>query len=128
VTFFYLEFEDLFFVIGLAAVMNIVGRFLNRELNGIPLGISCSSMSSPDCRAGADASSSTGSRRGYLRDSPARHTKPHVYCGLEPDRGVHFPNSCVRRMSCLVTAAKHEESLRRPALCELLPVREYWTV
>ncbi|WP_031501165.1 VirB4 family type IV secretion system protein [Bryobacter aggregatus] len=24
-----------------------------------------------------------------------------------------------------VTAAKHEESLRRPALCELLPVREY---
>ena len=32
VTFFYLEFEDLFIVIGLAALMNILGRFLGRDL------------------------------------------------------------------------------------------------
>ena len=39
VTFFYLEFEDLFIVIGLAALMNIVGRFLGRDLYGVPLNI-----------------------------------------------------------------------------------------
>ena len=39
VTFLYLEFEDLFIVMGLAAVMNIVGRFLGRDLYGVPLNI-----------------------------------------------------------------------------------------
>jgi hypothetical protein len=36
VTFLYLEFEDLFVILGLAVVMNMFGRFLQREMFGIP--------------------------------------------------------------------------------------------
>jgi hypothetical protein len=71
VTFFYLEFEDLFIVIGLAAVMNIVGRFLGRDLYGVPLNIVLQ----------------------YVVPVVAvpvlmlfKYGKPRVYCGLEPDR------------------------------------------
>ena len=32
VTFLYLEFEDLFVILGLAVVMNMFGRFLQREM------------------------------------------------------------------------------------------------
>jgi len=35
----YLEFEDLFIVIDVAAVRNVAGRFLKRELYGVPLNI-----------------------------------------------------------------------------------------
>jgi hypothetical protein len=35
VTFLYLEFEDLFIILGLAVVMNVFGRFLQREMFGI---------------------------------------------------------------------------------------------
>src|ERR1700732_3493942 len=35
VTFLYLEFEDLFVILGLAVVMNMFGRFLQREMFGI---------------------------------------------------------------------------------------------
>jgi hypothetical protein len=38
-TFMGLEFEDLFVVMGLAAVMNIVGRFIGGEVGGIPIGV-----------------------------------------------------------------------------------------
>jgi hypothetical protein len=36
VTFLYMEFEDLFVILGLAVVMNMFGRFLQREMFGIP--------------------------------------------------------------------------------------------
>ncbi|MDL5051797.1 MAG: hypothetical protein ACK5TN_09850 [Acidobacteriota bacterium] len=85
VTFFYLEFEDLFFVIGLAAVMNIVGRFLNRELNGIPLGIVLQYVV-PLIAVPVLMLFKYGKPRGYLRDLLVWHAKPHIYCGLEPDR------------------------------------------
>jgi hypothetical protein len=35
VTFLYLEFEDLFVILGLAVVMNMFGRFRQREMFGI---------------------------------------------------------------------------------------------
>ena len=35
VTFLYLEFDDLFAILGLAVVMNMFGRFLQREMFGI---------------------------------------------------------------------------------------------
>jgi hypothetical protein len=39
VTFMSLEFEDLFIVLGLAALMNVVSRFVSGEIGGIPLSV-----------------------------------------------------------------------------------------
>ncbi|MCI0624293.1 MAG: hypothetical protein L0387_22050 [Acidobacteria bacterium] len=39
VTLLYLELEDLFVVMILAVVFNIVGRFMDRELAGIPMSL-----------------------------------------------------------------------------------------
>ena len=39
VTFLYLEFEDAFVVLGLAVFTNVCGRFLHREVAGIPLNV-----------------------------------------------------------------------------------------
>ena len=84
VTFFYLEFEDLFIVIGLAAVLNIVGRFLGRELYGIPLNIILQYVV-PVVAVPVLMLFKYGKPRGYLRDLIVWHAKPHIYCGLEPD-------------------------------------------
>ena len=88
VTFFYLEFEDLFLVIGLAAVMNIVGRFLNRELYGIPLGIVLQYVV-PLIAVPVLMLFKYG-KPAFAARSPVWHAKPHIYCGLEPGPGVHF--------------------------------------
>ena len=37
VTWLYLEIEDMFLVLGLGVLANFVGRFLGREVYGIPL-------------------------------------------------------------------------------------------
>ena len=84
VTFFYLEFEDLFIVIGLAAVMNIAGRFLGRDLYGIPLNIILQYVV-PIVAVPVLMIFKYGKPRGYLRDLIVWHAKPHIYCGLEPD-------------------------------------------
>src|SRR5262249_5109340 len=39
VTFLYLEFDDLFAILVLAVVMNMFGRFLQREMFGIPMNV-----------------------------------------------------------------------------------------
>ena len=85
VTFFYLEFEDLFTVIGLAAVMNIVGRFLGRDLYGVPLNIVLQYVV-PVVAVPVLMLFKYGKPRGYIRDLIVWHAKPHIYCGLEPDR------------------------------------------
>jgi len=87
VTFFYLEFEDLFIVIGLAAVMNIVGRFLGRDLYGIPLNIILQYVV-PVVAVPVLMLFKYGKPRGYLRDLIVWHAKPHIYCGLEPDHAL----------------------------------------
>lgn len=84
VTFFYLEFEDLFIVIGLAAIMNIAGRFLGRDLYGIPLNIILQYVV-PVVAVPVLMLFKYGKPRGYLRDLIVWHAKPHIYCGLEPD-------------------------------------------
>ena len=85
VTFFYLEFEDLFIVIGLAAVMNIGGRFLGRDLYGVPLNIVLQYVV-PVVAVPVLMLFKYGKPRGYIRDLIVWHAKPHIYCGLEPDR------------------------------------------
>lgn len=84
VTFFYLEFEDLFIVIGLAALMNIVGRFLGRDLYGVPLNIVLQYVV-PVVAVPVLMLFKYGKPRGYIRDLVVWHAKPHIYCGLEPD-------------------------------------------
>ncbi len=85
VTFFYLEFEDLFIVIGLAAVMNIAGRFLGRDLYGVPLNIVLQYVV-PIVAVPLLMLFKYGKPHGYIRDLIVWHAKPHIYCGLEPDR------------------------------------------
>ena len=85
VTFFCLEFEDLFVVIGLAAVMSIIGRFLDRELYGLPLNLVLQ-WGVPIVSVPILMLFKYGKPRGYIRDLFTWHAKPHVYCGLEEDR------------------------------------------
>jgi hypothetical protein len=85
VTFLYLEFEDLFIVIALAAFMSIFGRFLDRELYGLPLNVVLQ-WGVPILAIPVLMLCKYGKPRGYLRDLFVWYTKPHIYCGLEADR------------------------------------------
>ena len=84
VTFLYLEFEDLFVILGLAVVMNVFGRFLQREMFGIPMNVFLQYVV-PVLGIPALILFKYGKPRGYLQDWLGFHMKPHVYCALEPD-------------------------------------------
>lgn len=83
VTFMLLEFEDLFVVLGLAAVMNVVSRFVSGGASavlqyGVPLSVVPPLMVFK-----------YGKPRGYLRDLFHWCTKPRAYCALARDRQIH---------------------------------------
>lgn len=84
VTFFYLEFEDLFLVIGLAACMSIFGRFLHREVHGIPLNVILQ-YAVPIAAVPLLMLFKYGKPRGYIRDLLTWFVRPRIYCGLETD-------------------------------------------
>lgn len=84
VTFLGLEFEDLFVVLGLAAFTNIFGRFLQREMFGIPMNVFLQYVV-PVLAVPFLVLFKYGKPRRYLVDFVAYHSKPKVYCGLEPD-------------------------------------------
>ncbi len=84
VTFLYLEFEDLFVILGLAVVMNMFGRFLQREMFGIPMNVFLQYVV-PVLSIPALIRFKYGKPRGYLQDWLRFHMKPHVYCALETD-------------------------------------------
>ena len=80
VTFMALEFEDLFVVLGLAAVMNVVSRFASGSMSawlqyGVPLAVVPLIMVLM-----------YGKPRGYLRDLLFWYTKPRAYCAISRDR------------------------------------------
>ena len=85
VTFFGLEMEDLFAVLGIAVVMNILGRFLNREMFGLPMNMVLQYFV-PILSVPMLMAFKYGKQRGYLLDWVLFHTKPHVYSGLDRDR------------------------------------------
>lgn len=85
VTFFGLETEDLFAILGIAVMMNIFGRFLNREMFGLPMNMVLQYFV-PILSVPALMAFKYGKQRGYLLDWVLFHTKPHVYSGLERDR------------------------------------------
>src|SRR6266849_10095277 len=87
VTFLSLEFEDLFVVLALAAVMNIAGHFVNGEIGGIPL--------SMVLQYGVPLSAvpllmifKYGRPRGFVRDLAAWYLKPRAYCALAHDSRI----------------------------------------
>jgi hypothetical protein len=80
VTLMGLEFEDLFVVLALAAVMNVASRFVSGTASavlqyGLPLGV-----------VPVLIAFKYGKPRGYLRDLLTWHTKPRAYCALAHDR------------------------------------------
>ena len=82
VTFMSLEFEDLFVVLGLAAVMNVVSRFVSGQMSaylqyGVPLAVVPLLMVFK-----------YGKPRGYLRDLFHWYTKPRAYCAMAGDRQI----------------------------------------
>jgi len=82
VTFMLLEFEDLFVLLGLAAVMNVVSRFVGGGASavlqyGVPLSVVPLLMVFK-----------YGKPRGYLRDLFRWYRKPRAYCPLARDRQV----------------------------------------
>src|SRR5271166_6872480 len=85
VTFFGLEAEDLFAILAVAVVMNICGRFLNREMFGLPMNMVLQYLV-PILSVPALMLFKYGKQRGYLLDWVLFHTKPHVYSALEQDR------------------------------------------
>lgn len=85
VTFFGLEAEDLFAVLALAVVANILGRFFDREMFGLPMNMVLQYIV-PAFSVPALMLFKYGKQRGYLKDWVMFHAKPHVYSGLERDR------------------------------------------
>ena len=84
VTFLGLEFEDLFVVLGLAALTNIFGRFLDRVIFGIPMNVFLQYVV-PVLAVPFLILFKYGKPRRYVLDLVAYHSKPKVWCGLEPD-------------------------------------------
>ena len=84
VTFLGLEAEDLFAILALAVVSNILGRFLHREMFGIPMNMVIQYLV-PVLSIPGLMLFKYGKQRGYLKDWVMFHSKPHVYSALERD-------------------------------------------
>ena len=84
VTIMYLEFEDIFVILGLAAVTNVLARFFQRDLGGIPLNVLLQYVV-PIAAIPLLMVFKYGKPRRYLFDYIEWHAKPRIYCGMEPD-------------------------------------------
>lgn len=87
VTFMYLEFEDLFVVLGAAAVMNIIGRFVGGEIAGMPMNLILQ-YGVPLVMVPVLMAFKYGKPRGYVWDLAAWHFKPRAYCAVARDRTI----------------------------------------
>ena len=87
VTFLGLEAEDLFAIMAIAVVANILGRFLNREMLGLPMNMVLQYIV-PLLSVPALMLFKYGKQRGYLLDWVMFQAKPHIYSGLERDRDL----------------------------------------
>jgi hypothetical protein len=85
VTFLGLEAEDLFAILALAVVFNLLGRFLHREMFGLPMNMVIQYLV-PVLSIPGLMLFKYGKQRGYLQDWVMFHSKPHVYSALERDR------------------------------------------
>jgi hypothetical protein len=85
VTFVGLEAEDLFAILALAVVANILGRFLHREMFGLPMNMVLQYVV-PVLSIPALMLFKYGKQRGYFQDWVMFRARPHVYSALERDR------------------------------------------
>ena len=85
VMFFGLEAEDIFAILALAVVANILGQFVHREMFGLPMNVVLEYVV-PALSVPALMLFKYGKQRAYLADWLMFHAKPHVYCALERDR------------------------------------------
>src|ERR1700759_487846 len=89
VTFLYLEFEDWFVVLGLAALTDIFGRWVDRDIFGIPMNGFLQYIL-PVISAPFLMLFKYGTPNGSLRDFLAWYTNPRIYCGMEPDSQINL--------------------------------------
>jgi hypothetical protein len=87
VTFMSLEFEDLFVVLGAAALMNLVGHFVGGEIAGIPMNLVLQ-YGVPLFMVPVLMVFKYGRPRGYVRDLVLWFAKPRAYCALARDRHI----------------------------------------
>ncbi len=90
VTFMYLEFEDLFLVLGAAAVMNVIGHFVGGEIAGVPMNLALQ-YGVPLLMVPLLMAFKYGRPRGYVRDLALWHTKPRAYCAFARDHEIRTP-------------------------------------
>ena len=87
VTFMCLEFEDLFVVLGAAAVTNVVGHFVGGRLPGMPMSIVVQ-YGVPFFVVPLLMFFKYGRPRGYVRDLALWYMKPRAYCAVARDREI----------------------------------------
>ena len=87
VTFMYLEFEDLFVVLGAAALMNVVGHFVGGEIAGMPMNLVLE-YGVPLSVVPVLMAFKYGKPRGYVRDLALWYSRPRAYCALSRDRVI----------------------------------------
>ena len=87
VTFMWLEFEDLFIVLGLAALMNVVGRFVSGQIAGMPASLVVQ-YGVPLSVVPILMMFKYGKPRGYVRDLVAWHFKPRAYTAAAQDSQI----------------------------------------
>jgi hypothetical protein len=90
VTFMLLEFQDLFIVLGAAAVMNVVGHFVGGDIAGIPMNLVLQ-YGVPLLMVPLLMAFKYGKPRGYMRDLAFWYAKPRAYCALARDREIRTP-------------------------------------
>ena len=90
VTFVGLEAEDLFAILLVAVVSNVFGRFLHREMFGMPMNMFIQYLV-PVLSVPGLMLFKYGKQRGYLLDWVQFHTKPHVYAGIDRDTQIDTP-------------------------------------
>jgi hypothetical protein len=87
VTFMLLELEDLFVVLGAAAVMNVVGHFVGGEIAGVPMNLLLQ-YGVPILMVPLLMAFKYGKPRGYVRDLVFWYVKPRAYCAVARDREI----------------------------------------
>jgi hypothetical protein len=87
VTFMLLELEDLFVVLGAAAVMNVVGHFVGGEIAGVPTNLVLQ-YGVPLMIVPVLMAFKYGKPKGYIRDLVFWYVKPRAYCAVSRDRVV----------------------------------------
>ena len=90
VTFLLLELDDLFIVLGSAAIMNVIGHFVGGEIAGIPTNLVLQ-YGVPLLMVPLLMAFKYGKPRGYVRDLAFWYGKPRTYCALARDHEIRAP-------------------------------------